>query len=233
MAFTAQDSRDVAARLHEIRGRVERAAAGRTDVRLVGVSKLHPAEAIAAAHDAGLRDFGENYAQELRDKRTLLADRDLSWHMIGPVQRNKVKLVLGVALIHTVDRVELVVELERRAAADAIARQDVLVQVNVAAEVGKSGVAPEALPALLDAFTSCRHLRCRGLMLIPPHGDAEASRPHFRALVGLRAREAAIARPQVELVELSMGMSDDFEVAVAEGATLVRVGTAIFGARAG
>ncbi len=227
------DTRELIARIHDVRGKIERAAGGRTDVRLVGVSKLHPAEAIAAARGAGLRDFGENYAQELRDKRALLAELDLSWHMIGPVQRNKAKLVLGVALVHTVDRVELLVELERRTAAAAIAHQDVLVQVNVADEVGKSGAAPAALPALLDAFTRCHHVRCRGLMLIPPHGDAEATRPHFRALAALRAREAAIARPQVELAQLSMGMSDDYEVAIAEGATIVRVGTAIFGARPG
>jgi len=147
---------------------------------------------------------------------------------VGPLQSNKVKYVAGqVALVHTIDSIALLDEVEARGLA-----QDCLVQVNVAGEAQKRGVPPAQLPALLDRFASASHVRCRGLMLIPPFtDDPAAARPHFAALRALRDREAARARPNVELRELSMGMSGDFEIAVAEGATLVRVGTAIFGAR--
>ncbi|HET6582636.1 MAG TPA: YggS family pyridoxal phosphate-dependent enzyme [Nannocystaceae bacterium] len=199
-------------------------------VRLVAVSKHQPVEAIARAHAAGQRDFAENYAQELAAKRTALAHLDLRWHAIGPVQSNKVKLVLGCAWIHTVDRPSLLDELERRAAALAVT-QPVLVQVNVAGEPGKSGVAPDEVAALLDRIATLSHVRCDGLMLIPPLADAEATRPRFRALRRLRDELARVTRPNVQLDELSMGMSDDFEVAVEEGATMVRIGTALFGPR--
>ncbi|MBX7083335.1 MAG: YggS family pyridoxal phosphate-dependent enzyme [Nannocystaceae bacterium] len=226
---------DVAQRLAQVHARIEaaRARAGADAVRLVAVGKHHRAPAIAAAYAAGQRDFGENYAQELADKRAALASAcpELRWHVIGPVQRNKAKLVVGTALVHTVDRVPLLAALDHQALSLGVT-QPVLVQVNVAGEASKSGVAPAELPALLDAFADCGALRCVGLMTMPPAGPAESARPHFRALRQLRDRLASTARPQVELRELSMGMSDDLEVAIEEGATLVRVGTAIFGARA-
>ena len=200
-------------------------------VTLCAVSKRQPVEAIRAAAELGQVDFGENYAQELQAKRASLSDLpQLRWHAIGPVQTNKVKLVVGTALLHTVDRAELVAKIEARAGALGHV-QDTLVQVNVAAEAGKSGVAPESLGAVLDAFAACSHVRCRGLMLIPPEGDPEATRPWFRALAKLRDDMAAKVRPGVQLDELSMGMSGDYEVAIEEGATIVRVGTAIFGPR--
>jgi pyridoxal phosphate enzyme (YggS family) len=211
-------------------------AAGRApgSVHLVAVSKKMPADDVRAALAAGQLDFGESYGQELRDKRQAFAAEAAGaprprWHFIGPLQANKVKYVAGhVALVHSVDSAELLDELERRGAEQAC-----LVQVNVAGEAQKRGVAPDALAALLDRFASLRHVRCEGLMTVPPLADApEAARPHFAALRALRVREAARPRPGVALRELSMGMSDDLEVAVAEGATLVRVGTAIFGARA-
>jgi len=221
------------------------AAAGRTaaDVQLIAVSKKMPPDDVAAALAAGQRDFGENYAQELRDKRAavdaLTAPTHAApapawaprWHYIGPLQTNKVKYVAGkVALLHTVDSPELLDEIDRRAAGGV---QDCLVQVNVAGDERKHGVAPGDLPALLDRFATLAHVRCAGLMLIPPFDDdAESSRPHFATLRALRDAERARARAHVDLVHLSMGMSHDLEVAVAEGATLVRVGTAIFGARA-
>ena len=221
-----------AERLAAIEARIAgaRARAGGHAVRLVAVSKKQPIEAIAEAIAAGVRDFGENYAQELDAKREALPNPELRWHAIGPIQRNKVKLVVGTHLVHTVDRPELLAAIESRAATLAIT-QDVLVQVNLVAEESKSGVAPDALPALLDRFAATPHVRCRGLMLIPPIGDPAQTRTHFAALRGVRDREAAHARPNVELTELSMGMSDDFEIAIEEGATLVRVGTALFGAR--
>ena len=225
---------DVALALARVRARIAAAerAAGRApdEVRLVAVSKKMTIDDVRAALAAGQLDLGESYGQELRDKRLALADAPVPprWHFIGPLQANKVKYVAGnVALVHSVDSVDLLDELERRGADQAC-----LVQVNVAGEAQKRGVAPDALPALLDRFAALAHVRCEGLMTIPPLADdPEASRPHFAALRALRDREAARSRPHVVLGELSMGMSHDLEVAVAEGATLVRVGTAIFGAR--
>jgi len=226
---------EIAAGLAEVRERMARAetAAGRPagSVRLIAVSKKMPADDVRAAMAAGQRLFGENYGQELRDKRAALAAEPSppTWHFIGPLQSNKVKYVAGqVALVHTIDSVALLEAFEARGVA-----QDCLVQVNVAGEAQKRGVAPADLPGLLDRFATAAHVRCAGLMLIPPFtDDPAAARPHFAALRALRDREADRSRPNVELRELSMGMSGDFELAIAEGATLVRVGTAIFGARA-
>jgi pyridoxal phosphate enzyme (YggS family) len=225
---------EVAAGLARVRARLAAAeqAAGRPpgSARLVAISKKMPPADIQAAYDAGQRDFGENYGQELRDKREALAASaaELRWHFVGPLQANKVKYVAGkVALVHSIDSPALLDEIERRGTP-----QSCLVQVNVAGERQKRGVSPDELPALLDRFAALAHVRCDGLMVIPPLGDdAEASRPSFAALRALRAREAATGRANVSLRELSMGMSQDLEVAVAEGATLVRVGTAIFGQR--
>lgn len=220
----------LAERLAVLHERIDAAVRRRGDgdpVRLVAVSKRQSVEAIEAALAAGQRDFAENYAQELASKRAALAGRDLRWHVIGPVQSNKVKLVLDCAWIHTIDRSSLLDAIDRRASAV----QRVLVQVNVAGEPGKSGAAPADVPALLDRIGTLAHVQCDGLMLIPPLADPESTRPHFRALRRLRDELARVARPGVHLRELSMGMSDDFEVAVEEGATMVRVGTALFGPR--
>lgn len=223
-----------AERLNAVRERMEAAMAHRGPgpaVTLVGVSKRHPPAAILEALDAGLYDLGENYAQELRDKRRAIDDPRARWHFIGPLQTNKVKYVVGgTALVHTVDRPELLEALERRAAGHDV-DVDVLVQVNVAHEGVKSGVDPDALPDLLDRFADVQRVRCRGLMVIPPIGPPEATRPHFVALRQLRDAMASRARPGVELSQLSMGMSADFEVAIEEGASIVRVGTALFGTR--
>jgi PLP dependent protein len=235
---------DIARNLEAVRARIASAerAAGRAagSARLIAVSKTMPAEDVQAALAHGQHDFGENYAQELRDKRAALlaAITDAAarprWHYIGPIQSNKVKYLAGqVALVHTVDAPALLPELERRTAGAAGApAQDCLVQVNVAGEAQKRGLAPAELPALLDGFAASPHLRCVGLMLIPPlTEDPEAARPHFQALRRLLDEQARVSRRNVELRELSMGMSHDLEVAIAEGATLVRVGTAIFGER--
>jgi pyridoxal phosphate enzyme (YggS family) len=202
------------------------------EVTLVGVSKRQPASALREAAAAGLVDVGENYAQELRDKRHELGELALRWHFIGPVQTNKVKYVVGCTLVHTIDRVELIEALDARADRSGV-DQGVLVQVNVAGEATKHGAAPADVPALLDRIGSCARLWCRGLMVIPPLLEPEATRPHFAALRRLRDELARTARPRVDLDVLSMGMSADFEVAIEEGATLVRVGTALFGSRSG
>lgn len=226
---------ELARNLDQVRARVRRAeaAAGRpTDsVTLIAVSKTMPPQDIEAALAAGQRDFGENYAQELRDKRRALSGHPVRWHFIGPLQTNKVKYVAGnVALLHSLDELAVLDETERRTAEGQV--QECLLQVNVAAETQKRGLAPDALPGLLDRFANCARLRCVGLMVIPPLSeDPEASRPHFATLRKLFERENARPRKNVALRELSMGMSHDLETAISEGATLVRVGTAIFGER--
>ena len=211
------------------------AGRGRDDVVLIAVSKLHPAADVAAVARAGQLDFGENYVQEALQKREELAGepacRNVRWHMIGHVQSRKAAQVAGAfALIHTLDSRKLADGLERRLAV-LEARQPVLMEVNVAAEPQKSGIMAEDLPALADYIVeSCPHLELRGLMCLPPVFDAgEAARPHFARLRVLC--EELRARLGLPLPELSMGMSGDVEAAVAEGATLVRIGTDIFGPR--
>ncbi len=191
-------------------------------VTLVAVSKGHPAAAIREAHAAGQRHFGENYVQEWRDKAEALADLgDLAWHFVGSLQTNKVKYLVGrVALVHAVDRLDLAREISRRSVqAGAVTR--VLVEVNVAAEPSKAGCPPAEVPALVAAARALPGLDLRGLMCIPPaRGDP---RPHFGALREMRR--------QLALADLSMGMSADYQAAIEEGSTIVRVGTAIFGER--
>ena len=191
-------------------------------VTLVAVSKTHPAAAVREAYAAGQRDFGENYAQEWREKADALADlADLRWHFIGGLQTNKVKYLAGrVAAIHTVDRVELAREISKRfAAKGAVAR--IYLEVNLGGEASKSGCAPDDTPALAAAVRALAAVEVLGLMSIPPPEDDP--RPHFRALRALRDR--------LGLAGLSMGMSADWKAAIEEGSTCVRVGTAIFGER--
>jgi pyridoxal phosphate enzyme (YggS family) len=210
----------------------ERAGRAPAEVTIIAVSKTHPAEAVRAAAAAGARDFGENYAQELADKLDACADLGARWHFIGRLQRNKAKLVAGrVALVHAVDSVELAQELGRRAAAAGAAVQPILLAVNVAGEATKGGAAPEAAPARAAAIVAVPGVRLDGLMTMPPPSDdPEASRGSFLALRALRDRlQQELGAP---LPALSMGMSGDYEVAIACGATHVRIGTAIFGARA-
>jgi pyridoxal phosphate enzyme (YggS family) len=207
----------VAARLAALTARLP------AGVTLIAVSKTQPPEAIREAYQAGQRHFGENYAQEWRQKAEALADlADLTWHFIGSLQTNKAKVLAGkVGWVHTVDRVELARELSRRCAA-AGATLKVLLEVNLGGEAQKGGCAPAEAPALAEAVRALPALELRGLTCIPP--PDQDPRPHFQALRTLRDR--------LGLVELSMGMSADWPVAVEEGATFVRVGTAIFGARA-
>jgi pyridoxal phosphate enzyme (YggS family) len=210
-------------------------AAGRNrdDVCLVGVSKKHPSALIREAHDCGLRDFGENYVQEWDSKAEALSSIDLRWHFVGALQRNKVRFVVGrTHLIHSVDRLSLAQAIGKRAQElDLI--QDVLLQVSVASEASKGGIAPEELN---DLYESCRQisgLRVRGLMVFPPFvEDPEQNRAYFalghQLLNNLKREHPDDAQ---KLTELSMGMSGDFQVAIEEGATLIRVGTKLFGHR--
>ena len=192
-------------------------------VTLVAVSKTQPAAAIREAYAAGQRDFGENYAQEWREKADALADlAELRWHFIGALQTNKVKYLAGrVHAIHTVDRHELAREISKRfAAKGGVAR--VFLEVNTGGEASKAGCTPGAAPGLAEAMRALPGVELVGLMAIPPP-EADP-RPHFRLLRDLRDR--------LGLRELSMGMSADWKIAIEEGATVIRIGTAIFGPRA-
>jgi pyridoxal phosphate enzyme (YggS family) len=216
-----------------VRGRIEGACArvGRDPrgVRLVAVSKLFPPESVRELLAAGHRLFGESRVQEALAKISAVGSGP-EWHLIGSLQRNKARHAVGAfSLIHSVDSLPLAAEIDRRAAAAGL-RQPVLVQLDLAGEATKSGVSEADLPALLDAVVALPGLDLRGLMTIPPPvADPEESRPYFGRLRDLR--DQAAGRLRGELPELSMGMSDDFEVAVEEGATLVRVGRRIFGPR--
>jgi hypothetical protein len=188
-------------------------------VTLIAVSKMVPVERVREALAVGQEAFGENYAQELRDKARLV--NGARWHFIGPLQRNKIKYVVGVAeLIHSIDSPSLVDEVAARADKLGVV-QRCLVQVNVGREPQKRGCMPDDVPALVRAFAARPSVRCEGLMCIPP--DGVPPRPFFDNLARLAAAEGLSA--------LSMGMSSDYVEAIAAGATIVRVGTAIFGAR--
>jgi len=239
---------EVGPRLEAVQKRVADAAraAGRDPeaIRIVAVSKTKGSDAIRLAYAAGQRDFGENYAQELVKKAAELQDlQDVRWHFIGHLQRNKAKLVVRVAsVVHTVDSARLAEELGKRAAETPVpsarafsrrgaalyARLPVFVEVNIAGESQKSGCSPDEMAALLDVIEHEPSLQLTGLMTVPPiFDDGEASWPFFERLSKLRDAHGGAAR----LPELSMGMSHDLEQAVRAGATVVRVGTAIFGER--
>ena len=197
-------------------------------MRIVGVTKTHGPEAVRAAMAAGLRDVGENRVQEALEKQQALTDLPVEWHLIGSLQRNKARNVVGrFALIHSVDRMDLATELDRRASGPN--RQQVLVQVNCSGEPQKGGVAPESLPALLEELRGLERLEVRGLMTMSALTDDQVEqRRAFRLLRELR--ESA-ERTGHRLPELSMGMSGDYAIAVEEGATMIRLGTVLFGAR--
>jgi pyridoxal phosphate enzyme (YggS family) len=198
-----------------------------SSIRLVLASKTQPSETIRAAWEAGARDFGENYVQEAMAKRAELADlTDIRWHLIGHLQTNKTKAAVGAfALIHSVDSVRLA---EAIARAQPSPRVHALLEVNLGGEASKTGVAPGGVAAILDAARG--KIEIDGLMTIPPLArSAEAARPYFARLREMR--DSLATQSGYELSELSMGMTDDFEVAIEEGATIVRIGRAVFGER--
>ena len=226
----------IAQRLTDVRQRLAAAAlrAGRQPggVRLLAVSKTFSLEHVRAAAAAGQEDFGENRVQEALQKMDGSADLKIRWHLIGPLQSNKVrKAAPRFSAIHSVDSLRLLDAIER-AAGETGTAPELLVQVDLAGEATKHGAPPEDAVAIARAAVRCRAARLAGLMTIPPYfDDPEHTRPYFSRLRDLRATLLNEGLPPESLRELSMGMSHDFEIAVQEGATIVRLGTAIFGAR--
>ncbi|MBF0624312.1 MAG: YggS family pyridoxal phosphate-dependent enzyme [Magnetococcales bacterium] len=225
----------IVSNLEWLQDRIRQAArAGGRDpaqVRLVAVSKTQPAAAVNAAVAAGQTLFGENRVQEARYKIPQVTGSSVDWHLIGPLQRNKVKVAVELfQMIHSVDSVALAEDINRRVPGpDPL---PVLLQINVGREPQKHGLLPEETAAALEAIAPLSRIAVKGLMTIPPfEPDPEMVRPHFRALADLAQRLERLNLPGVSMAELSMGMSHDFEAAVAEGATLVRIGTALFGER--
>ena len=227
---------EIPRRLAEIRARVADAAgrSGRPPdaVRLIAVSKTHPIDAVRAAAEAGQLDFGENKVQEALQKISVSTDTRLRWHLIGHLQSNKAKKAgEAFAYVHAIDSADLLRKVDQAATA-AGRTVNVLVQVDLALEETKHGAPIVAVPGIFEAAAGCAAARVVGLMLLPPLvDDPNDARPWFRQLRAVRDDLGARGVPAERLQELSMGMSHDFEVAIEEGATMVRVGTAIFGAR--
>jgi len=221
-----QSYQSVQRRLHAA---AERAGRAWEEIRLVAVSKKQPLEKIQAVAEMGHQLFGENRVQELREKVPLLPGR-LTWHLIGHLQKNKIRQVLPlVTMIESVDSLELARQIDRIAGELGLTPQ-ILLEVNLAGEASKYGFAPRDLPACLEELLGLAHLEIRGVMAIPPMvEEAEQARPFFVQLRELRDRLQNAAG--VPFPELSMGMSADFEIAIEEGATMVRVGSALFGPR--
>ncbi|HYN85981.1 MAG TPA: YggS family pyridoxal phosphate-dependent enzyme [Pyrinomonadaceae bacterium] len=239
MAEAFERADDLRARLEAVRRRIDAAArrAGRDprEVTLIAVTKTHPAAVVREAIAAGARDLGENRVQEAAAKVEELGDeaRAARWHLIGHLQSNKARRAAELFdCVHSVDDAALVRRLERICAELGRERLDALVQVDLAGEATKEGVAEAALAEVIEAFAACERVRLVGLMTLPPFfDDAERARPFFRRLRELRDEWRARGAFGSEAGALSMGMTNDFEVAVEEGSTMVRVGTALFGER--
>jgi hypothetical protein len=222
--------------LQRVRERIAAAASrvGRdpSEITLVAVSKTKPASMIREAVSAGVSVLGENRIQEAEQKIAQLPDLPARWHLVGHLQTNKAKKAVRLFdLVHSVDSPRLVEALSRAAENDG-KRRPILLQINIAGEQQKFGTTPEEFEALLDAALNAPFLEVKGLMVMPPYSEnPEDSRPHFRALRETAERYADKLSPTGQRIELSMGMTGDFEVAIEEGATMVRIGTAIFGER--
>jgi PLP dependent protein len=226
----------ISANINNIRERIASACkrCGRQpgEITLVAVSKTFGAEVIQEAVSAGVLDIGENYVQEVLGKRGLLTSADIRWHFIGHLQSNKARQIAEwVHLVHALDSVSLARELDHRAAQTG-RTIEALVEVNTTGEQSKFGLAPDRVPGFIRELEQFSHIRIGGLMTIGPFlPDPEGSRPMFRTLRSLRDALARLQQANLNLRHLSMGMTGDFEVAIEEGATLVRIGTAIFGSR--
>lgn len=228
---------EVQKNLRSILNRIElackRVARNPSSVALIGVGKTMPAERIREAVKGGLKHVGENYVQEARDKKSLLSDLNLVWHFIGHLQTNKVKIAVELFdWIQTVDRIELAEKLNKAVLSLRTEPLPVMIEVNIGNEPSKSGILPENLEKFYDDLSGLEGLSVRGLMVIPPYfEEIEKVRPFFRKTRELLEKLRDRSRSPEKLTELSMGMSHDFEIAIEEGATMVRIGTALFGER--
>jgi pyridoxal phosphate enzyme (YggS family) len=223
MSTIAENISTLAERIRSAAQAVQRDPAS---VGLLAVSKTKPASDLREAYDAGLRDFGENYLQEALGKQVELSDLPLIWHFIGPIQSNKTRAIAeNFAWVHSVDRLKIAQRLSEQRPPE-LPPLNICIQVNVSGEASKSGCSPEDLPALAQAISALPHLKLRGLMAIPePTDDRDQQNASFAAVSTLQAQLG------LPLDTLSMGMSHDLEAAIAQGATWVRIGTALFGAR--
>ena len=223
---------DISENIKNIRERVDKSAKkskrSKDDITIVAVSKTVDAESVVQAAKAGMKDFGENRVQEFLKKREEIGD-EVNWHIIGPLQRNKVKFILdGVTLLHSLDRLSLAQEIEKQCE-KLSTKLDVLVQVNIAKELTKSGVFEEDLEEFLESLSVLRNVRVKGLMAIPPYAfDPNGNRKYFARM---RVLYDTFKNFSDGFEYLSMGMSGDFEAAIIEGANIIRIGTAVFGAR--
>jgi pyridoxal phosphate enzyme (YggS family) len=223
---------DLAARIHQVQARINRAASnvGLPAPKLLAVSKTRPAEVIRAAYELGLREFGENYLQEATTKQSQLEDLDIIWHFIGPIQSNKTRAIANqFDWVHSVDRLKIAERLN--AQRDASIPLDICLQVNIDQAPAKAGIAPAEVLPLLQACANLPKLRVRGLMAIPDPGSTQQTSASFRALFELLHWANAELPNSPPLDTLSMGMSGDLELAIAEGSTLVRIGSDLFGPR--
>ena len=202
-----------------------------TDVKLVAVSKTRSIEEILKVYEADIRDFGENKVQELIEKYDKLIDRNIRWHLIGHLQRNKVKYIVDkVHLIHSLDSVRLLEEIEKQfSLKNKIA--EVLIQINIGREESKSGILEEDLMDLINEVEKCSYVKVKGLMTIIPKGDEENSRVYFKKMKSIYEDLKTKSFNNVKMTYLSMGMTNDYKVAVEEGANIIRVGEGIFGKR--
>ncbi len=224
-------------RLEDVRKRIvnaaERSGRSPSDITLIAITKTHPIETVRAAHALGIRHFGENRVQEAEGKITQLGDPEVKWHLVGHLQSNKARRAVALfKVIHSVDSVDIARKLDRHCAEENKSELPVLIQIDLAGEENKTGIDPRNVDELLETLQTCSHLQLHGLMTLPPYFDDPAcARPFFKTLRelrdDLRARGAFGDLPG----ELSMGMTHDFEIAIEEGATMIRVGTALFGER--
>lgn len=222
--------------LQEVQRRVsaacERAGRAREDVLLIAVSKTKPVSMIREVMETGIVDYGENKVQEMCDKIEEITE-PMNWHLIGHLQRNKVKYIVDKAcMIHSVDSLRLAEEIQKEAEKKGVDKVKVLIEVNMAEEETKDGIHAEETEELVKEIAKLPNLQIMGLMTIAPFvDDPEENRPVFKAMVALKNKIDALQIPGVQMKELSMGMTNDYEVAIEEGATMIRVGTAIFGER--